>query len=191
MASIRTSRDSSPASISSIQKESFWDLLFPSLRSSAKTVKGRNHWLIKDIRKWVSEVAPYEVLINCSKMDSVYAAYCMRDQGTGTNHIFVSKKFFSPEHTRSWQKAILLHEMGHLFCCRANGAANEELKSHIWAMTKASAENMTMVYNELNNQLLGWKDLDWNKEKGVYRRYIIASNKFCKIWNRIKKGNKK
>lgn len=93
----------------------------------------------------------------------------------------LNRKFFSSnysKHNTNILKAMLLHEIGHVFFANKSKIDNE-LFAHLWAIEKANKMGLTKVVSELILIILEWGDIKWSYLEG--RRYLLAYKKFLSI----------
>ncbi len=96
----------------------------------------------------------------------------------------ISRKFLNEEEM--FLKCIIFHEVGHYYDVwtdvrnvyqrRKKSHILRELDSQRWAIRIAKEKGYTRIARELHKEITErWANYGWNKHKGNYRKYILAS----------------
>lgn len=107
------------------------------------------------------------------------------------NNIWINRNVF---YTQSllYQKAILLHEAGHIVIGTLSSKTNTEYYAHLWALKVAKDNGWKNIYQELETMIISWfLCYKWNEDKGIQRPYIQASKKYLRKKKYEKKNIKK
>jgi Zn-dependent protease with chaperone function len=97
----------------------------------------------------------------------------------GDNIIIVNKHLFH-QYTQIEQKAILLHEAGHVIIGDLRSSTATEYQAHLWALAEAKKQGWKSVYKELESTIISWINYEWNEDKGIWRPYIRAGRKYLR-----------
>jgi hypothetical protein len=100
--------------------------------------------------------------------------------------IWINKYMFN-KYDPMEQKAILLHEAGHVVIGFLRTSTDTEYYAHLWAMRVAKSNGWIGLYKTLETTIISWSNFDWNEDKGMWRRYIKASKKYLKRKHEKKK----
>jgi hypothetical protein len=130
---------------------------------------------IEQARRFVKRVAGREIKVRYSNdpLMQDFAGWC-----DGTK-IELSRKHFMYRN-EVFQKALLMHEVGHLSTSYYFKHHARELYSHLWAIKKANSLGWNRIKRELINAIKSWSNgsFTWNEDKGIHRKYIIASKNY-------------
>ena len=110
------------------------------------------------------------------------APACLDENDT----IWINKSIFY-RYSILEQKAILLHEAGHIAIGYLRSVSSMEYHAQLWAMKEAKSRGMVGLYKELEDMIISWSLFEWNEDKGIWRPYIKASRKYLKIKHEKKK----
>ncbi len=113
-----------------------------------------------------------------------------------TNNIILVSKDVVMSNFNASIRALLLHEIGHIYTYRRYGRIKSEYDAHKWALWYSKKHNMFLEYNELLKLAEWWVEkFNWNKKGESKRTYIIVGKMILKKYKYIlefsknKKGN--
>lgn len=90
-------------------------------------------------------------------------------------------------NSEAMQKALLLHEIGHLQEKLDRRKSLREFDAHRWAYEAASKRKWTRIQSALIELASEWKTFGWNEFRGESRKYIIAARLFKNYLRRIRR----
>jgi hypothetical protein len=72
---------------------------------------------------------------------------------------------------RVWVRAVILHELGHIFTKPGRSSARSEYMANMWGIHKAYQMALQKEAQMLKESFERWKDFEWNSEN---RKYVLA-----------------
>ena len=125
---------------------------------------------VNDITNW-----PVKVLGVEGNSLSPYSGYSYTDtKGTATIEVSeeVQVGMDGTNSPKSFVRAFLLHELGHLSSEEVDEPHLNEYNAHMWAIRKAEEKGYGKILSTLREEIVSWKQLD---DSEYFHKYIRAS----------------